>query len=198
MGMTVKEHIEAGHYPADEKGRALVPVGCDQVATICATDAPGVKPILGFIRGNGLGIHGDVAWCMWDERGSNTPSQPRACWVDLQPPAPRNADNRIAEHTPGPWIAAAGPSSIVGWPIVGNQGRAICAITWPRHMARTAVSEEFYQECAANARLIAAAPALYEALRAMVNRWEPEADGYADRRMWEAACEAIAQVKGQS
>lgn len=97
-------------------------------------------------------------------------------------------------HTPGPWLAAASPSSIVGWPIVGQQGRAICAITWPRHMARTAVSEEFFQECAANARLIAAAPDLLEALRAMVARWEPEPDGYADRRMWEAACEAIAKA----
>lgn len=104
----------------------------------------------------------------------------------------------MIKHTPGPWIAASSPSSVVGWPIVGQEGRAICAITWPRYMQRSAVSEEFYQECAANARLIAAAPALYEALKAMVNRWEPEPDGYADRRMWEDACAALSSVRGDA
>jgi hypothetical protein len=85
--MNIKQHIEAGHYPKDEKGRALVPVGCDEVATICATDAPGIKPILGFIRSEKSASV--VCWCMWDEHGSNHPAQPGACWVDLLPPPPR-------------------------------------------------------------------------------------------------------------
>jgi hypothetical protein len=36
--MNIKEHIEAGHYPTDDKGRALVPTEGDHVATIYATD----------------------------------------------------------------------------------------------------------------------------------------------------------------
>lgn len=39
--MNVKEHIEAGHYPTDDKGRALVPMGNGRVATIYCTDHPG-------------------------------------------------------------------------------------------------------------------------------------------------------------
>jgi hypothetical protein len=98
-GMNIKEHIEAGHYPTDEKGRALVPVGCEKVATICATDAPGNKPILGFIASdNGLST---VTSCTWDEHGNNCPSQPRACWVDLLPPPPRKVPVRARiECTP--------------------------------------------------------------------------------------------------
>jgi hypothetical protein len=49
------------------------------------------------------------------------------------------------------------------------------------------------EEAEANARLIAAAPDLLDALRAMVDRWEPDTDG-ADRRMWENARAAIAKA----
>lgn len=53
--MNIKQHIEAGHYPTDEKGRALVPVksefnpanGAAWTATICATDGPHGS-IIGF------------------------------------------------------------------------------------------------------------------------------------------------------
>jgi len=38
--MNIKEHIEAGHYPTDDKGRALVPMGADRVAVIYCTDHP--------------------------------------------------------------------------------------------------------------------------------------------------------------
>ncbi len=47
--MTIKEHIEAGHYPTDDKGRALVPMRCDFTATIYATDFPNDRPIIGRI-----------------------------------------------------------------------------------------------------------------------------------------------------
>lgn len=87
--MNIREHIEAGHYPlVDDKGRPLVPIGCNRSATICATDAPGKKPILGFIDGCGdVGM--TCSYVLWDEHGNNTPSQPGACWVDIQPPPPR-------------------------------------------------------------------------------------------------------------
>jgi hypothetical protein len=84
---TIKELIEKGAYPKDEKGRALVPVGCEKVATICATDAPGEKPILGFIRSDDKLYQ--ACWLAWDEHGNNCPRQPRSCWVNLLPPQPR-------------------------------------------------------------------------------------------------------------
>lgn len=47
--MNIKDHIEAGHYPKDDRGRALVPMRCGEIATIYATDYAGRWPILGTI-----------------------------------------------------------------------------------------------------------------------------------------------------
>ena len=55
--MNIKEHIEAGHYPTDDKGRALVPVEptgaqwTGWTAAICATDGPR-RTIIGFGAGS--------------------------------------------------------------------------------------------------------------------------------------------------
>lgn len=72
-----------------------------------------------------------------------------------------------ARHTPGPWIAAAGPSSVVGWPVVSQQGRSICSITWRERAVPAGEAEETKEETRANARLIAAAPDLLATLKAM-------------------------------
>lgn len=49
--MNIKEHIEQGHYPTDEKGRALVPCnghgGTTPLITIYATDHGTSFPICG-------------------------------------------------------------------------------------------------------------------------------------------------------
>lgn len=86
--MNIKEHIDAGHYPKDEKGRALVPLNSAETAVIAATDvAPCPNPaILGWIisdrsQGN------RIAW--WDLEGR--------CFTgerDLFPPAPRKVKVR--------------------------------------------------------------------------------------------------------
>lgn len=71
------------------------------------------------------------------------------------------------KFTPGPWLAAAAPSSVVGWPVVAQTGRAIASVAYlgiepnkdrPQRKA-------FNAESMANAHLIAAAPELYEALK---------------------------------
>lgn len=58
-------------------------------------------------------------------------------------------------HTKGPWMAAARPSSVVGWPVVApaDMGRSVCNVTVG------------HDQSEANARLIAAAPELLEALK---------------------------------
>ncbi|CAB4165140.1 hypothetical protein UFOVP833_30 [uncultured Caudovirales phage] len=74
----------------------------------------------------------------------------------------------LAKATQGTWIAAAGPSSIVGWPVVSSGGRSICRITWQERAVPAGEAEETKEETRANARLVAAAhnamPSLLEAL----------------------------------
>lgn len=68
----------------------------------------------------------------------------------------------MSGHTPGPWIAAAFPSSIVGLPVVAQNGRSIASVTFFK------LGPEFSQhdrESQSNARLISAAPDLLEALK---------------------------------
>lgn len=84
-GMNIRDHILAGHYPTDDKGRALVPTahGLDTIAVICATDKPGRYPILGWLPTPARVQSIEFAW---DENGcaagdSNTER--------LLPPPPR-------------------------------------------------------------------------------------------------------------
>lgn len=75
-------------------------------------------------------------------------------------------------------MAAASPSSVVGWPVVGPMGRSICNVSWMPKKAYPDVSEADYAafnaECGANANLIAAAPDLLAALKrqqANISHW---------------------------
>ncbi len=74
------------------------------------------------------------------------------------------------KHTPGKWLAAAKPSSVVGWPVVAApMGQVICDVAIinkkPDHVSDGEFSA-YYAQVEANARLIAAAPDLFEALEA--------------------------------
>lgn len=68
----------------------------------------------------------------------------------------------MSGHTPGPWHAAAGPSSIVGLPVGGPGGRAICNIHMVLGKPLTEAEKAFNEASLANARLIASAPDLFE------------------------------------
>lgn len=83
--MNIKEHIEAGHYPRDEKGRALVPAGRWETLTytIVCTDRPGKAPILGFCP-----AIADSYQCWNEDGGCNSAS------LDLLPPPPRKVARR--------------------------------------------------------------------------------------------------------
>jgi len=73
-----------------------------------------------------------------------------------------SADEKAA-HTKGPWLAAARPSSFVGWPVVSpsDMGRSVCNVTTG------------HDQSEANARLIAAAPDLLAACQS----WLEEVEG---------------------
>lgn len=78
-------------------------------------------------------------------------------------------DGRETKHTPGPWkISHGGLPGDSGFSVASNNAQAenvkVTAECWPC----TIVSEEHRQELFANARLIAAAPELLNALRALL------------------------------
>lgn len=72
-------------------------------------------------------------------------------------------------HTQGRWVAAAKPSSVVGWPVVAApMGQVICDVAIinkkPDHVSDGEFSA-YYAQVEANARLIAAAPDLLKAAK---------------------------------
>jgi hypothetical protein len=73
-----------------------------------------------------------------------------------------------ATHTPGHWLMAAKPSSVVGWPIVATpSGRSICSLNYVQHSSidpKVSGDDAFNRESRANGLLIAAAPDLLEAV----------------------------------
>jgi hypothetical protein len=79
-------------------------------------------------------------------------------------------------YTKGPWVHAVKRSKIVGLPVVqAGTGRSVCNVTG-FHVDDPAA---FMSECLDNARLIAAAPELVEALRGMLAEFVgPYEEGY--------------------
>ena len=92
------------------------------------------------------------------------------------------------KHTPGPWHIGLKPGPMV----YGPQGEQIVGINVMLDG----------DEVLANAKFIAAAPAMYEALKAIVgqqtpNRWGYDAAGIALSDEWRAqARAALAQAEG--
>lgn len=53
--MNIKEHIDARHYPVDDKGRALVPLVRNAgVLVVLCTDRPGLASIVGWVQDSHL------------------------------------------------------------------------------------------------------------------------------------------------
>ena len=94
-----------------------------------------------------------------------------------------------SKHTPGPWN--------IGWGLVWNAARGITsrvsgeAWKWKN-------KDGFESESKANARLIAAAPDLLEALQGMVDAFGQLDDAEpAQDRAWDRAFSELAKAKGE-
>lgn len=122
----------------------------------------------------------------WDIPSGRMPRAPhsqdevmvaRALIAYWETPATTQMNVKMKEdgHTPGPWIAAAGPSSIVGWPVVSRTGRSICRLTWFERASPAGEAEETKEETRANARLIAAAPIMFDYIKLMAANGDPDA-----------------------
>ncbi len=100
----------------------------------------------------------------------------------------------MSKHTPGPW-EVSGATHVVHF---GDDGANICTVSEPRpddqivgYHELELFSKDFHEACA-NAQLIAAAPDLLDALRAVV--------AISDRKhdAWDAAKAAIAKATNGS
>lgn len=80
----------------------------------------------------------------------------------------------MSAWTKGPWMMAAKPSSIVGWPVVAPRqgGRMICDVTYVAHSKidpKVPGDDAFNRESRANGQLISAAPELAAALQDLMD-----------------------------
>ena len=101
--------------------------------------------------------------------GSHAIERADAAAVALTSALEADGERAMSEtrFTPGPWLAAAKASSVVGMPIVQQGvGRAIGHVT--HGPSGTPVWDAFNAESTANAKLISAAPDLYEALELLL------------------------------
>ena len=80
----------------------------------------------------------------------------------------------MSEHTPGPWAVDVMPGEVVVYEAVTLKNVDICQVLGN-------------DDQDANAKLIAAAPALLAALRFIMAFYEPDAAGYLDTNAWKQA-----------
>lgn len=105
--MNIKEHIEAGHYEHDDKGRALVPIASGGTAVIYATDHPTTWCITG--REQNVGILGHT----WNEDGSHEGEADCPSTLDLLPPPPRKV--KITAYCVPNWRVGVHPMHGIWW-----------------------------------------------------------------------------------
>ena len=101
----------------------------------------------------------------------------------------------MSKHTPGPWVVVGSRTKYVEARLVGSLMQEVAAC------GPTLADEGYGQQQEANARLIAAAPDLLEALRGMFAMWRSVcgAQGWEPEHLAEAvrAQAAIAKATGE-
>ena len=103
----------------------------------------------------------------------------------------------MSTHTPGPWLVQAGDEWADGIVTLEGHNENGTPMYWT-----VASYNRRRDEADANARLIAAAPELLEALQALIAEYEPNLKAFATdaprKAKWEAACAAIAKAAGEA
>ena len=104
------------------------------------------------------------------------------------------------KHTPGPWVVVIDDDGnpLSGRPGVFSSEELDCGIVhWDGFVQPYWRSARGDKEIHANARLIAAAPDMLEALQALVSA-NNSTDGMAMRKAWDKADAAIARATGEN
>jgi hypothetical protein len=99
----------------------------------------------------------------------------------------------MSKHTPGPWAISA-PDADADAIAIWAPNETYC-IGEVFNVSRIPAN-------AANARLIAAAPELLEALQALIAEYEPNLKAFATdaprKAKWESACAIVAKATGEA
>ena len=104
----------------------------------------------------------------------------------------------MCQHTPGPWVAEESDGNLAKVSYTGTGLRSVIA-----RLHENSLCNEHTGSVNANAHIIAAAPAMYEALKAIVGQQRPNRWGYDSAEIalndeWRAqARAAIAQAEGK-
>lgn len=99
----------------------------------------------------------------------------------------------MVEHTHGPWSVFS-PASAV-WPGIESE-RGASVVIYGRDEEDAGIRGDSSEEVAANAALIAAAPELLAALRAVVARYGPSVTYLPEEGAWGLALAAITKAEG--
>ena len=91
------------------------------------------------------------------------------------------------KHTPGPWAINRNDTGMNDSGTIEGNGIVICPDIYGESLERVN----------ANAALIAAAPAMYEALKALQSILKPDAPGYAQSTQCQQVEAALAQAEGK-
>ena len=107
----------------------------------------------------------------------------------------------MSKHTPGPWeiVETTAPKIISSWKIhMGSHN--IDFFPYVYHFADVEKTRGGYvsdPEMHANARLIAAAPELLEALENVISAWREKSDCVLPREVYQKAIVATFKAKGE-
>jgi hypothetical protein len=103
------------------------------------------------------------------------------------------------KHTPGPWSAL--PEKLLDGRHIGGRSPQVVrngqSIAKVMRSLDARIKDGASAEAEANARLIAAAPELFEALMYIVNDAEPGEDARLTTAGYNLACAAIAKASGE-
>lgn len=135
----------------------------------------------------------ELADTVWNIAGDALVGAFESAW-----PTRHEGSGSMSKHTPARWYCArtAGGALIVR-PTDSRRG-IVASLTDENALVRSEWTRQDYKNAEANGHLIAAAPALYDALRALVAEYAPNIKTFASnaprKEKWETALELLARI----